>query len=175
MAKSRVGGTTGMTPTEKLLGGAVLVIYVFVLPLTAEALFNGVERLFGISMDRGLRDAVYYYILFALERAERPDSGAAGRGADESQRSGDPGAAGGRAPEYRFDCSFPGSCGGGGAFPRVCVRESPGVQPGGSIYCFLLFIRLSPCVAVCGRRVEFCLSAGYGSIFDSRRCDGLDF
>ena len=66
MAKSRVGGTTGMTPTEKLLGGAVLVIYVFVLPLTAEALFNGVERLFGISMDRGLRDAVYYYILFAL-------------------------------------------------------------------------------------------------------------
>lgn len=65
MAKSRAGGT-GMTSTEKLLGGVVLVIYVFVLPLTAEALFDGVERLFGISMDRGLRDAVYYYILFAL-------------------------------------------------------------------------------------------------------------
>lgn len=65
MAKGRAG-MTGMTSTEKLLGGVVLVIYVFVLPLTAEALFGGVERLFGFSMDRGLRDAVYYYILFAL-------------------------------------------------------------------------------------------------------------
>lgn len=65
MAKRGAGGT-GMTRTEKLLGGAVLAVYVFVLPLTAEALFNGVERLFGLSMDRGMRDAVYYYILFAL-------------------------------------------------------------------------------------------------------------
>lgn len=65
MAK-RNAGVTGMTSMEKLLGGVVLAVYVFVLPLTAEALFDGVERLFGVSMDRGLRDAVYHYILFAL-------------------------------------------------------------------------------------------------------------
>lgn len=65
MAK-RSAGVTGMTATEKLLGGVVLAAYVFVLPLTAEALFDGVERLFEVSMDRGLRDAVYYYVLFAL-------------------------------------------------------------------------------------------------------------
>lgn len=56
----------GMTKTEVLLGGAALAVYLFVLPLTAEALFDGVERFFGLSMDRGVRDAAYYYILFAL-------------------------------------------------------------------------------------------------------------
>ena len=63
MAKGRAGGT-GMTSTEKLLGGVVLVIYVFVLPLTAEALFNGVERLFGVSMDRG--SGTRYTTIFSL-------------------------------------------------------------------------------------------------------------
>ena len=65
MAKSGAGGT-GMTSGEKLLGGVVLAVYVFVLPLTAEWLFNGAERLFGVSLDRGLRDAAYYAVLFGL-------------------------------------------------------------------------------------------------------------
>ena len=55
-----------MTSGEKLLGGVVLAVYVFVLPLTAEWLFNGAERLFGVSLDRGLRDAAYYAVLFGL-------------------------------------------------------------------------------------------------------------
>ena len=65
MAKRSAGGT-GMTRTEKLLGGAVLAVYLFVLPLTAQALLNGAEKLLGVSMDRSLRDTVYYCILFAL-------------------------------------------------------------------------------------------------------------
>lgn len=65
MAKRGAGGT-GMTSGEKLLGGVVLAVYVFVLPLTAEWLFNEAERLFGVSLDRGLRDAAYYAVLFGL-------------------------------------------------------------------------------------------------------------
>ena len=55
MAK-RGAGETGMTSREKLLGGVVLAVYVFVLPLTAEWLFNGAEKVFGVSLDRGLRE-----------------------------------------------------------------------------------------------------------------------
>lgn len=60
------GVSAGMTRRERILGTGLLAIYFVILPLAADPLFNTVERLFGLSMDRGLRDAVYYYILFAL-------------------------------------------------------------------------------------------------------------
>ena len=65
MAK-RGAGETGMTSGEKLLGGVALAVYVFVLPLTAEWLFNGAEKVFGVSLDPGLRDLAYYAALFGL-------------------------------------------------------------------------------------------------------------
>ena len=43
-----------------------LAVYVFVLPLTAEWLFNGAEKVFGVSLDRGARDLAYYAVLFGL-------------------------------------------------------------------------------------------------------------
>ena len=65
MVKRGAGGT-GMTSGEKLLGGMALAVYVFVLPLTAEWLFNGAEKVFGVSLDRGARDLAYYAVLFGL-------------------------------------------------------------------------------------------------------------
>ena len=67
MARRRTG--TDMTRTEIILGGAALALYLVVLPLTAEPLFDGIERLFALSLGEDVRDAAYYYILFALTAA----------------------------------------------------------------------------------------------------------
>ena len=58
--------SAGMTRLEKILGGGLLAIYLFVLPLTAGPLFDLIGKLFGITIAEGVRDAAYYYILFAL-------------------------------------------------------------------------------------------------------------
>lgn len=60
------GAVTGMTRLEKILGGCLLAIYLVILPLTADPLFDLIGKLFGITVSEGVRDAAYYYILFAL-------------------------------------------------------------------------------------------------------------
>lgn len=64
---ARQGGVpAGMTRGEKILGGGLLAVYLFVLPLAADPMFDLVGKLFGASLSEGARDAAYYYILFAL-------------------------------------------------------------------------------------------------------------
>ena len=60
------GISTGMTRGEKLLGIGLLAVYLFVLPLTADPMFDGIGKLFGTSLSEGMRNAAYHYILFAL-------------------------------------------------------------------------------------------------------------
>lgn len=67
MARRSTGA--GMTKTEVLLGGAALALYLVVLPLAAEPLFDGIEGLFAVSLGADVRDAAYYYLLFALTLA----------------------------------------------------------------------------------------------------------
>ena len=64
MAKRGVG--LGMTRLEKILGGGLLAVYLVVLPLGADPMFDFIGRLFGIVISDGVRNAAYYYILFAL-------------------------------------------------------------------------------------------------------------
>ena len=64
MAKRNV--STGMTRWEIILGGGLLAVYLFLLPLTADPLFDLAEKLFGVVIGEGVRDAAYYGILFAL-------------------------------------------------------------------------------------------------------------
>ena len=52
--------SAGMTRLEKILGGGLLAIYLFVLPLTADPLFDLIGKLFGITIAEGVRDAAYY-------------------------------------------------------------------------------------------------------------------
>lgn len=63
------GSPAGMTRLEKILGGVLLAVYLVVLPLTADPLFDLIGKLLGTAIPGGLRDAVYYYILFALTLA----------------------------------------------------------------------------------------------------------
>lgn len=60
------GNISGMTQVEKRLGGAVLAVYLLILPLAADPLFDFIQRVFSISAGGGARDALYYYILFGL-------------------------------------------------------------------------------------------------------------
>lgn len=64
MAKRSI--STGMTQLEKILGGCLLAVYLVVLPLTADPLFDLIQRLFGITISDSVRNSAYYYILFAL-------------------------------------------------------------------------------------------------------------
>lgn len=63
------GAAAGMTRLEKILGGCLLAVYLFLLPLAADPLFDLLGRLFGTAVPGGVRDAAYYYILFALTLA----------------------------------------------------------------------------------------------------------
>ena len=60
------GADLGMTRLEKILGSGLLAVYLVVLPLGADPMFDLIERLFGIVISGGVRNAAYYYILFAL-------------------------------------------------------------------------------------------------------------
>lgn len=68
MAK-RGGGGVGLSEREKVSGGILLACYLAVFPLAAGRIFDLSEVLLGISMGNVLRDAVYYYMLFALTMA----------------------------------------------------------------------------------------------------------
>lgn len=58
--------TAGFSGYEKICGGLLLVCYLTVFPLLAGRVFDWTEFLLGISLKKELRDAVYYYMLFAL-------------------------------------------------------------------------------------------------------------
>lgn len=60
------GVSAGMTRLEKILGGGLLAVYLVVLPLGADPMFDLIGRLFGVVISDGVRNAAYYYILFAL-------------------------------------------------------------------------------------------------------------
>lgn len=60
------GAASGMTRPEKILGGVVLAVYLFVLPLAAEPLFDMIQTAFSVPLGADLRNAIRYYILFAL-------------------------------------------------------------------------------------------------------------
>lgn len=64
MAKQETG--TGMTRSEKISGGILLAVYFAALPLASGPLFDFLEKTFQITIDADARNAVYYYILFAL-------------------------------------------------------------------------------------------------------------
>ena len=64
MAKRSV--SVGMTRLEKILGGGLLAVYLVILPLGADPMFDLIGKLFGIVISDGVRNAAYYYILFAL-------------------------------------------------------------------------------------------------------------
>ncbi len=64
MAKRSI--STGMTRMEKILGGILLAVYLIILPLAADPLFDGIGKLFGTALSDDARNAAYYYILFVL-------------------------------------------------------------------------------------------------------------
>lgn len=68
MAK-RSGGGTGLSGREKVSGGILLACYLAVFPLAAGRAFDLAEYLLGVSIGNVLRDAIYYYVLFALTMA----------------------------------------------------------------------------------------------------------
>lgn len=55
-----------MTAGEQIAGTVFFVIYLLVLPFATTPLFDLAERLLGTTISPGLRNALYYYILFAL-------------------------------------------------------------------------------------------------------------
>lgn len=64
MAKRSVW--TGMVRREKILGAGLLAVYLIVLPLAADPIFDFIGRLFGTAVPESVRNAAYYYILFTL-------------------------------------------------------------------------------------------------------------
>ena len=55
-----------MTSLERILGGVFFAVYLLVLPFATTPLFDLAERLLGTAISPGLRNALYYYILFAV-------------------------------------------------------------------------------------------------------------
>lgn len=64
MAKHKT--STYMTAGEQIAGVIFLVIYLLVLPFAAEPLFGSIGRLLGVTISSALRNAIYYYVLFAV-------------------------------------------------------------------------------------------------------------
>lgn len=65
----RNAGAAGLTEREKWLGGVLLICYLAVFPLLSGRAFDLAEFLLGVSIAGGLRDAIYFYALFALTLA----------------------------------------------------------------------------------------------------------
>ena len=65
MAK-RGAGAMGLSGREKVSGGILLVCYLIVFPLIAGRVFDLAGYLLGVTIGSALRDAIYYYVLFAL-------------------------------------------------------------------------------------------------------------
>ena len=64
MARRRTG--TDMTRTEIILGGAALALYLAVLPYVSGPALDLLERLLGTRLGESVRNAIYYYVVFAL-------------------------------------------------------------------------------------------------------------
>lgn len=65
----RGAGAAGLSEKEQWLGGLLLVGYLAVFPLLEGPVFDLAELLFGVSIGSGLRDVVYFCVLFALTLA----------------------------------------------------------------------------------------------------------
>jgi len=68
MAK-RGAGAEGLSGREKVLGGVLLAGYLVAFPMAASRVFDSAEFLLGVTIEGALRDAIYYYVLFALTLA----------------------------------------------------------------------------------------------------------
>jgi membrane protease YdiL (CAAX protease family) len=64
MAKRK--SSTYMTPGELVAGVIFFVIYLLVLPLVSDPLFDLAGKLLGTTISSGLRSVIWYYILFAV-------------------------------------------------------------------------------------------------------------
>lgn len=64
MAKHK--STSYMSAGEQIAGVIFFVIYLLVLPFAATPLFNLVGGLLGTSISEAMRNAIYYYVLFAV-------------------------------------------------------------------------------------------------------------
>lgn len=60
------GQTRNMTAGERLWGGVLLAAYLWALPLAAGPAFALAEGLLGRTLEEGVRDVAYYYVLFSL-------------------------------------------------------------------------------------------------------------
>ena len=63
---ARRGLSAGMSGREKALGGAVLALYLAVLPYVSGPALDLLERLLGMRLGESVRNAIYYYVVFAL-------------------------------------------------------------------------------------------------------------
>ena len=63
---ARRGLSAGMSGREKALGGAVLALYLAVLPYVSGSALDLLERLLGTRLGESVRNAIYYYVVFAL-------------------------------------------------------------------------------------------------------------
>lgn len=63
---ARRGLSAGMSGREKALGGAALALYLAVLPWVSGPAMDLLERLLGVSLGESVRNAIYYYVVFAL-------------------------------------------------------------------------------------------------------------
>lgn len=64
MAKS--GRSAGMSGREKIWGGVALALYLAALPYASGPALDLLERLLGVRLEEGVRNAIYYYVAFAL-------------------------------------------------------------------------------------------------------------
>lgn len=55
-----------MSAGEQIAGTVFFVIYLLVLPFATMPLFDLAERLLGVSLSEGLRNTIYYYVLFTV-------------------------------------------------------------------------------------------------------------
>lgn len=62
----RGAGTPGLSRRETVSGGILLACYLIVFPVIGGRVFDLAEYLLGVSIESALRDAIYYYVLFAL-------------------------------------------------------------------------------------------------------------
>ena len=65
MATKKVKGTY-LTPFERVAGGIFFFLYLLVMPLIMDTVFQGIERLLGTSISSAAERAIYYYVVFAL-------------------------------------------------------------------------------------------------------------
>ena len=64
MAKK--AATTHMTTTERVAGTIFFVVYLLVMPLLADKLFDLAQTLLAVEIAPSLRNVLFYYILFSL-------------------------------------------------------------------------------------------------------------